>query len=281
MRKSIALCAGLVLLAACAGPPGLDERRAAARAALPGGGGFEIVPTRTFDLAVQRLGPATGATLTVMIEGDGLAWLSRTRPSSDPTPTAPLALPLLARIATGPAAYLARPCQYVGAQSRNCDADYWTQRRFAPEVIAAADEAVSRLKAESGAAALHLMGYSGGGVVAALVAARRSDVARLTTFATPLDTAAFTAHHNVSPLTGSLSPVGDATALAAIPQRHFAGAADTVVPPHLVASYMNALGPGACARVHTLPGVSHGAGWLEAAAAIRAAPFACPAEGTS
>lgn len=146
--------------------------------------------------------------LSVYIEGDGLAWLTPTLPSTDPTPRHPLALQLALAQAEGRAAYLARPCQYQegkredngeGRQDANLDAKqempfppcsqrYWTGSRFAPEVIDAMDNAVSQLMQRHGASALVLVGYSGGGSVAALLAMRRTDVIRLVTVAGNLDT---------------------------------------------------------------------------------------------
>lgn len=54
------------------------------------------------------LPPISGAvnTLTIHIEGDGLAWINSSTPSSDPTPTNPLAL-RLALLDTAPSVYLA------------------------------------------------------------------------------------------------------------------------------------------------------------------------------
>jgi esterase/lipase len=52
------------------------------------------------------------------------------------------------------------------------------------------DAAVTALKRASGASRLRLVGYSGGGVMAMLLAARRDDVAQVVTIAAPLRLAA-------------------------------------------------------------------------------------------
>ena len=96
----------------------------------------------------------------------------------DPTPVNPLALQLALRDPSGAAVYLARPCQFVAApDKRECARAYWTEQRFSPAVIAASLEAISQLKQRYGAQRLVLVGYSGGGAVASLVAAQRGDVA--------------------------------------------------------------------------------------------------------
>ena len=82
-----------------------------------------------------------------------------------------------------------------------------------------------------------LIGFSGGGVLAAELALRRNDVLALITVAAPLDLEAWTRLHGVSPLVAA-SPAGALTAAlaqAAFPQRHLYGARDKVVPPALAA----------------------------------------------
>ena len=87
------------------------------------------------------------ALLTIYIEGDGLAWITPAQASQNPTPIHPVALQLALRHPSGAAAYLARPCQYVeGADFRNCQKMWWTDRRFATEVVQATDQAVDQLK---------------------------------------------------------------------------------------------------------------------------------------
>jgi dienelactone hydrolase len=259
-----ALCAGLA--AACAAPaPGAPERRALAdRLAAERGWRAETLPAGSFDLVayVPREWAPSGA-LTVYIEGDGHAFASPSRPSSDPTPRDPLALRLALAQPQGNAAYLARPCQYVGAVERRCAQRYWTEQRFAPEVIEASDRALDALKARAGASRLTLVGYSGGGAVAALLAARRSDVGRLITVAGNLDPQAWTAHHRVSPLAGSLSPLDSLEALARVPQLHFAGGRDDVVPPALVEGYAQRFAPAQRPRVELEPGFDHRCCWVE------------------
>lgn len=136
------------------------------------------------------------------------------------------------------AIYLARPCQYVDLDTQPyCTPQYWTNRRFAPEVIDAANAAIDILKNRYRAHKLTLAGYSGGGAVAALVAARRDDVTELITFAGNLDTQAWTTLHDISPLSGSLSPADYWNDLKNIPQTHYVGAQDDIMPPVIAQSY--------------------------------------------
>lgn len=125
--------------------------------------------------------------------------------------------------------YIARPCQFT-RNDPACRSTYWTDRRFSEDVIASMNHAVDVLRAPA-AGPVHLVGFSGGGAVAALVAARRGDVASLRTVAGNLDHRALNAHHRVSPMPASLNAVDVAPRLAAVPQAHFVGTKDDVVPP--------------------------------------------------
>jgi hypothetical protein len=209
-------------------------------------------------------GRNAGKALTVYLEGDGLAWYSYTRPSTDPTPVTPMALMLAMGQDDGPAAALARPCQYMTAGTAGaCDSRYWTSHRFAPEVIAATNEAISRLKALSGASSLRLVGFSGGAAVAVLVAAKRDDVQELITVAGNLDHAAWTRLHRIDPLSGSLNPLDVAPALARLPQRHFVGSRDEVIPERIAQGFLVKQGKTACASLYRVEGLDHSQGWPE------------------
>lgn len=174
--------------------------------------------------------PSTDS-LTVFIEGDGLSWLSRSKPSFDPTPINPISLNLALQFpAENAVAYLARPCQYLLDQNRLCSQKYWTSHRFSLEVIESESMALDKLKNMTGASKLRLIGYSGGGAVAILLAAYRDDVIELVTIAGNLDHQAWTTYHGLTPLYGSLNPVDSKNQIAHIPQTHFIGEKDEVIP---------------------------------------------------
>jgi pimeloyl-ACP methyl ester carboxylesterase len=132
---------------------------------------------------------------------------------------------------------------------------------FAEEVVAATDTAISALKRQAGAQKIALVGYSGGGTLAMLVAARRSDVSGITTVAAPLDHGAWTRVQNVSPLAGSIDTTAYLPQLARVRQRHFVGRDDKIVPPNLAGDFIRRLGAGADARVIPIDGYSHTCCW--------------------
>lgn len=265
VRIALALMAAGAM-SACA-PSGLEARRTEARS-LAAHAGWErvAIDSGRFVLIAHRPHPVQRVdTLSVYIEGDGLAWLSRSEPSRDPTPLDSVALGLALRQPSGAAVHLARPCQFtLDPERRNCSKQYWTSHRFAGEVVDSMSRAIDRLKADQGAQGLELVGYSGGGAIATLLAARRGDVERLITVAGNLDPAAWTRLHRITPLEGSLDPVDVAPALSKLEQIHLAGAKDRELPAELAEGWLRRLRTPSAARLQVVPDFDHHCCWVEA-----------------
>lgn len=227
------------LLGGCGSLPDANTRlQSASTVAASQGWQAQTLPTRSFRLqAWTPSAPHTAATLTVYIEGDGLAWLNSSTPSDDPTPIHPMVLRLAMAQPDGNAVYLGRPCQYTRQSDPRCASPYWTDKRFAGEVIDAMDQGLDALKRQRGARQLVLVGYSGGGAVTALLAERRSDVSAWITVAGNIDTQAWTQYHRISPLTGSLDPMTASSRLHNLMQWHFVGSQDRIVPPQLIKAF--------------------------------------------
>ena len=199
------------------------------------------------------------ARLTIYLESDGAPWPAPDRPPYDPTPVKPLVLQMAIADDAAPVAYIGRPCQYLDdAALAHCDPALWTHGRFSQAAVAAISQAVDQLKRAAGARDVALAGYSGGGTMAALVAARRNDVTCLVSIASPLDTAAWTRAIGVSPLRSSLNPASFTAALSGIEQTHFTGSDDEVVPPATIAAFVV---PMKKARVIARAGVDHDCCW--------------------
>jgi len=191
-------------------------------------------------LTLARGEPAGSTTLTIYIEGDGLAWLDRTTPSSDPTPLRPVGLRLALADPAPNILYLARPCQYLGiSKPGECNLRYWTSHRYAEDVVVALNDAIERRKQRIRAQDVELIGYSGGGVIAALIAGRRTDVVRIVTVAANLDLAAWTKTLGVDAMPASLDPAREIDRIKATPQYHLVGTDDESVPPSVVRSYVS------------------------------------------
>ena len=260
--RTLLLLKLMLLLSGCITLPDAEERRHSAMQ-LATAHGWQFRQWKTADFVLAGFSPLNlqTSTLRIYIEGDGLAWITFRQPSKDPTPVKPVALELALKDEQ-PSVYLARPCQYVMPES-SCAMKYWTSHRYAEEVVEATNQVISQIKNNHTAQKLELFGYSGGGAIAALLAARRDDVTRLVTIAGNLDHAYWTRLHQVSPLKVSLNPVDYAEDLSSIPQTHFVGEDDDNIPPQLLQGYQHQLPVAGNSRIKVIPGYDHDCCWLD------------------
>jgi len=235
------------------------------------------IPADGFVLTAYARIDAPGQPANVYVEGDGLAWISRAQPSSDPTPRRPVALELAAVDPAPNVFYLARPCQYADLGRTPCDRIYWTDQRYSDVVISAMNQALDALLAPTAASRINLIGYSGGAAVAVLLAARRHDVASLRTVAGNLDSEAVNRYHGVSAMPQSLNPIDAAERLIGLPQTHFVGTADDVVPEFIAQSFARRAGGTPCARVVEVTAAAHDRGWQTQWPTLLGVPVACDA----
>lgn len=249
------LATGILVLAlvACASPARRAEslaRHAGLTPLLLQGGPFEL---RAF--AVIR---RPRDLLVVFIDGDGSPWIEGGRRiSADPTPRAPLALSL-ALETPGSVLYLGRPCYFALQRQPVCAPALWTSRRYSPEVVAALVAAASRYAAVQHFRRVLLVGYSGGGTLAALMARTLPDVVGLVTIAGNLDPVAWARWHGYLPLTGSLDPVLEPPPRG-LPQWHLVGGSDANVPYRVVDRYFKREPD---ARIRRYPGFGHVCCWV-------------------
>lgn len=254
----------LLSLAACGIAP--DRRQLAGDIALGGGLRAETVDTGIFRLQTFHRGLENSPEkLAVYIEGDGFAWKRRGVLSPDPTPKNPVALRLATRDPRAAVLYIARPCQYQPpGDLENCPVKYWSSHRYAGEVVESVNTAIDRNVKLSGAGAIDIIGYSGGGSIAAMIAARRTDVDSLVTVAGNLDHAAWTKHHDVSPLSGSFNAADIAKGIQHIPQYHFTGEKDDIVPAKVTQSYLDRMTDISHVKVERISGFDHECCWADA-----------------
>lgn len=184
-----------------------------------------------FDHVAFRKSGVSGP-LHVYLASDGRPWLRHQLPAGDPTSRESLVLDLMA-LDPAESVLLGRPCYHGLQDTPPCEASLWTARRYAPEVV---ESLVAALRNVEGDARrpLVLIGHSGGGVLAMLLAGRLPAARAVVTIAAPLDHSAWTSHHRYLPLEGSLNPVLAAPLPETLQQLHFAGGRDSVVPHALV-----------------------------------------------
>lgn len=263
MKKQLIIVLLIFFIVACSSTPSQIERNNLAQQ-LTSQHGWAKSALETDHFILQAFLPTVlnkAKTLTIYLEGDGLAWVNASTPSINPTPINPLALKL-AVLDTNPAVYLARPCQYVEEhQSKNCIQKFWTSHRFSPEVIVSTNQAIDQIKHKFGAQKLILVGYSGGAAVAALAAAKRNDVVKLVTVAGNLDHAHWAKQHHLSPLSGSLNPADAWLHLQEIPQHHYVGGRDSIIDEDIALSYAKQFKTKINIDISVLPTFDHHCCW--------------------
>lgn len=203
-------------------------------------GGYRLLvyrnqPARALQAASSM--PGKGGILHVYLEGDGSPWRHRTIIMADPTPRRPLMLGLMKQDKQ-PAAYLGRPCYNGTASDKGCDPTLWTSGRYSQAVIDSMSAGLRVLASRHKVRELWLMGHSGGGALAMLLARELSMVTRVVTIAGNLDIDAWTLHHGYTPLYGSVNPAQMAPLRAEVWQWHLLGGRDAVIPPTLIRRFI-------------------------------------------
>ena len=237
-----------------------------------------LIQTNPFLLTTYQKMGGGHSTLTVYIEGDGRAWVTRHQLSHNPTPRQPLALHLAMQDNHAAVAYLARPCQYTPLHlDKACNPKIWSSHRFSEMVISAMNEAVTQLKKTAKAQKINLIGFSGGGAISTLIAARRTDIASLRTVAGDLNHETLSHYHQTTSLTGSLNPSDSISRLTKIPQCHFSGGKDETVPPFIAKEFVakiNQSGFG-CAKHLVIPDNTHHQFWEKEWKMLLKVPLPC------
>jgi hypothetical protein len=247
------------MLAACATPADRFDRRANAL-------GFASIGLQGtgFRHVAYVAGPLESSDiLHVYVEHDGTPWLDLTRPAPDPTPRTPLALELMAED-SGPRLFLGRPCYFATVEEIKsnsiCTPLLWTHQRYSPQVIASMVAALRSFLTLHPFRRVVLIGYSGGGTLAWLMAAQVPETVAIITVAANLDIDDWTRIHNYSPLAGSLNPALMPPLSPTISQFHHVGGRDRNVPPSVVQSFARRHPE---ARVIELADFDHECCWIE------------------
>lgn len=226
------------LLAACSSPSAWQGMATAAH--------LETRVDATGGLPIRWLakdGAARRDRVRVYIEGDGRPWIGGGNVlSPDPTPRTPYVLSLMISDATD-AIYLGRPCYFGLAYAPGCQPKIWTDARFSQQVIDAMAASLSRWLTEHPKVKnLTLVGHSGGGVLAILLAERVVKVDRVIALASPVSLQNWVRLHGYRPLSGSLDPATQGPLRAGVQRLLVLGEQDENVPPEIFAPIAKALG---------------------------------------
>ena len=207
--------------------------------------------------SLQRINNSNS--VIIYIEGDGLSWIDRFTPSSDPTPVDPLAFKL-AKLDQNPnVIYLGRPCQYV--KNNQCRKEIWTKLQYSKLVMSQYEEILKEvLKNHS---EVHLIGYSGGSVIAMHLASIEGlNIKSVRTIAGNIDPNKFTNLLNLSSYQTSINLDQIDDKIKSIPQIHYYGNKDKVIPKEIYSNYHDQYFNNSCIKI-TEVNASHNRGWEE------------------
>lgn len=232
LSAALILCVLSLQLQSCAKPAHVEVNLTASNLGLVRG----IAQGNPFQHVIYQSQPRESSDrLHVYIEGDGVAWRMRSVISRDPTPRNPLMLRLMGMDPAN-TLYVGRPCYFGLVPDKECNPDYWTFSRFSDKVVKSM-AAVIREKSVDYKSVV-LVGHSGGGALALLIAERLKNVDSIVTLAGNLDVEAWTKHHGYTPLFGSLNPARRSPLPLQIRQLHLVAGRDEVIPPGIVSEWI-------------------------------------------
>ena len=188
----------------------------------------EVVAGASFQHLVLSSPARSGPTLHIYLDGDGSPYVGG-YPAVDPTPRDSLVLDLMT-LDPGPAVYLGRPCYHGLGDRASCVPALWTSGRYSESVVSSMAAAVQRVVAARGVERIVWIGYSGGGVLAALLSPRVPQTVGLITIAANLDIDAWSDHGGTPRLNDSLNPARQPPLTPSLYQRHYTGGRDASVP---------------------------------------------------
>lgn len=273
---ALGLCAALLSACVLADHPENREDSAKRAAApvfmLPRDIAASPFMLQAYDRVYEKDAPAT-----LYIEGDGATYVTPDKVSGNPTPVDPVGLRLAARDGGKNVIWLGRPCQYnEGWQhGKTCPSAYWTNKKYAPEVIASYMSALDQLKRDTRVTGFNVVGYDGGAAIAVILASKRDDILSLRTVAGNLDHRVTSQQNQTAFLDGSLNPVDFSAQISNLPQRHFIGKLDRVTPPTFYNSFAQAAGNGSCMNVTLVDNADHERGWAEQWSVLKDMPLDC------
>ncbi|AEG00998.1 alpha/beta hydrolase family protein [Methylomonas methanica] len=200
----------------------------------------EVMRGSNFQHVVYRKSGNSSATLHVYIDGDGTPWIAG-RPTDDPTPRNALLLKLMS-LDPASSAYVGRPCYHGMHSTDACASRFWLSHRYGEAVVVSLAEVIKHLLRSGRYRRIALIGHSGGGTLAVLLASRLPETVAVVTVAANLDLSAWAAYTENDDLNASLNPAELPALDPSIKQYHFAGGKDDIVPPALMVNAAKQLG---------------------------------------
>ncbi len=198
-------------------------------------------------------------TLHIYLGGDGTPWRQGRWLSDDPTPRNPVTLTMM-RADPAPSVLLGRPCYQGLNHSPHCHYKFWTSHRYSKTVVDSLTAAIHSFLRKYPYQELVLIGFSGGGTLALLVASNLKNILAVITVAANLDTESWSRLHGYPPLHHSLNPANSPPLPRSIRQFHFAGTDDDNVPVKIIKGFSDKQ---TNSRLFTIKNFNHSCCWAE------------------
>ncbi len=226
----------LVFVSGCQSASERFEQKAIAAAFTP-----QVIETGIFSHKIYKNHQLLDGKLHIYLTGDGLPWMAGVIPSVDPTPRDTIIFDLIEQDQSA-ALILGRPCYHGFSDKSYCDSGLWTGKRYSEDIVESLSIAVEQLSEQYRASSLVLIGYSGGGALAVLLAEKVSNVSAVITIGGNLNILLWTQHHQLLPLNGSMNPAERPGLPVTIMQKHFIGSEDKIVPASMLKTYVESHG---------------------------------------
>lgn len=217
-----------------------------------------VIKTTQFEHVIfskQRL--LDSPVLHVYLDGDGTPWERQQWIAVDPTARNPIILRLMAMDST-PAILLGRPCYYGLSQHVSCHNRFWTSHRYSKQIVISMVQALKQWLTQHPYQQIVLIGYSGGGALAVLMAKDIRQISKVVTVSANLNLTEWSRFHGYLPLNGSLDPNLQPLIADKIEQFHFAGKDDKNVPAGMIKEFANKQ---LNAHYYELSGQNHSCCW--------------------
>ena len=234
-----------IVLSACSSNPSLRFDHRAAQLGLS----KTVYSNSQFELSIYARDKSTASdqnnfssVLHVYLDGDGTPWITPNHISIDPTPRMDTVLNLMHQD-TESSIYLGRPCYHNQARDEHCDPALWTSARYSKPVVDALIFSLTKYVTDRSTIqpvdAITLIGFSGGGTLAMLMAPNIPLVRRIITINGNLDIDHWTRQHGFSPLSHSLNPIHQPKLPEHIEVHHLFGRKDKIIDAHYLANYFS------------------------------------------
>lgn len=215
-----------------------------------------IYQTKNFQVFTLQKITDPNAPYRIYLEGDGKSFIGKNRPSPNPTPTSNFLIDLVKEDGSENIIYIARPCQFVTDQK--CQNKYWTSARFSPEIMNSVNEVLNNFSKYD----VEIVAYSGGATIAKYLIPFNKNVISFRTIAGNLDNKKFAQIHHVAPMDKPTTKE-NFEYLSRIPQIHFVGVEDEIIPKEIVKSYLSKMSYRGCATTVMVKKATHTSGWKE------------------